>query len=216
MIDIIPAVLPKSFKELEQGLERLQGVAPLVQIDLVGTNVLAGREAPPLWEEFDFEFDIMLPQPEAEVARCIELGASRVVVHASVATAGEALQFLQPYRSGDYAVAVGVALSSTAAPDELKRFEGLYDYVQVMGIERVGSQGQPFDARVLDTIKNLRASYPNLVIQVDGAAATHPQELVEAGASRLVVGSAVINAPNPKEALKALYNKANVRERHAS
>ncbi len=210
MIEIIPAILPKSLRGLEEGLVRLQHVAPLVQIDLVGQNVLAGQEAPPLWEEFDFEFDIMLPNPAAEVAQAVELGASRIVVHASASSAREALDYLQPYRSGAFPILVGIALSSTSRPDELKAFEGLYDYVQVMGIAHIGKQGEPFDERAIETVKTLRAAYPSLVIQVDGAAAVHPKELVEAGANRLVVGSAIINADNPGSALKSLYNKANV------
>jgi pentose-5-phosphate-3-epimerase len=210
MAEIIPAILPKSFEELEAGLQFLKGIAPLVQIDLVGQNVLQDREAPPLWEEFDFEFDIMLPNPAGEVVRCIELGASRIVVHAHSVNALEAVQFLQQYRGGAYPVEVGVAIASHGELELLQRFGGLYDYAQVMGIAHIGKQGEPFDERALETIKELRAANPTLVIQVDGAAATHPQELAEAGADRLVVGSAIINAADPKETLLSLYNKANV------
>lgn len=212
MIDIIPAILPKQYEELENGLVYLQGVAPLVQIDLVGSNIFEGHEAPPLWEEFDFEFDIMLPNSRAEVERCVQLGASRIVVHANAIDALEAVQWLQSYRGGDFPTQVGIALSSTDMPDILDTFEGLYDYVQVMGIAHIGKQGEPFDTRTIDTIKRLRAAYPNLMIQVDGAAATHPHELAEAGANRLIVGSAIINATDPKDVLKSLYNKANANQ----
>lgn len=209
MAEIIPAILPRSYEELEAGLAHLQGIAPLVQIDLVGTNVLKDREAPPLWEEFDFEFDIMLPNAAAEVVRCMELGASRIVVHAHSVNAREAAQFLQQYRGGAYPIDVGVAIASHGELEELQKFEGLFDYIQVMGIAHVGKQGEPFDERALDTVKTIREAYPAVVIQVDGAAATHPEELVQAGADRLVVGSAIINAANPKETLLSLYNKAN-------
>ncbi len=211
MIEIIPAILPKSLKELERGLERLKSVAPLVQIDLVGTNVLEGQEALPLWDEFDFEFDIMLPNPAREVESAVMLGASRIVVHAEAKTAREALEFLQNRRKGDYAIAVGVALASHDEPEALKNFEDLFDYVQVMGIDHVGKQGEPPDPHheELDLVRKLRAAFPDLIIQVDGAAAAHPQELAKAGANRLVVGSAVMTADNPKAALEALYTKVN-------
>jgi pentose-5-phosphate-3-epimerase len=90
---------------------------------------------------------------------------------------------------------------------------GLYDFVQVMGIERVGSQGQPFDARAIDLVARIRAMYPALPLQVDGAAATHPQELARAGADRLIVGSAIITAADPAAALREIYNRANGSER---
>ena len=212
MIDIIPAILPRSFEELEEGLRRLHGVAPLVQIDLVGENFLAGKESIPFWQDFDFEFDIMLPDPAREVEVCVTLGASRIVVHANAASALEAVQFLQQYRTGDYPLAVGIALEAHDMPSVLDAFENLYDYVQVMGIDHIGRQGEPPDPHhhELLLIAELRTKFPKLLIQVDGAVAPHPRELVQAGASRLVVGSAIVNADNPKEVHKALYTEANV------
>ena len=200
MVDILPAVLPKNFSDLKQRLESLQGIAPVVQIDLVGTNILAGHEAIPLWEEFDFEIDIMLPQPEAEVRQCIDIGAARIVVHASAPTAHQALEILQETRGGDYAVEVGIALAAHDMLEVLKNFDRLYDYVQVMGIDRIGKQGEPPDPHHHEIllIKELRRAYPELLIQVDGAVAVHPRELVEAGANRLIVGSAIVNAEDPQ------------------
>lgn len=209
MIAIIPAILPKSFEELAEGLARLSGVAPLIQIDLVGKNVLAGQETIPMWEEFDFEADIMLPNPQQEVRHCIDLGFSKIVVHAGAPGAKEALTMLQETREGNFATQAGVALQSTDSPEMLLEFAGLYDYVQVMGIENIGSQGQPFDPRVVELVKNLRAQFPELVIQVDGAVTPHVRELVHAGANRLVVGSAIMLAESPQQIYKALYTEAN-------
>jgi pentose-5-phosphate-3-epimerase len=172
-VEIIPAILPKSFEELEAGLARLRGVTRLVQIDLVGRNILEGHEAIPFWEEFDFECDIMLPHPEQEVRGCIDIGASRIVVHASSAGAREALEMLQETRAGDYAVLVGLALAAHDMPEVMTPFEGLFDYVQVMGIDHIGKQGEPADPHhhELLLISELHTMYPDLAIQVDGAAA---------------------------------------------
>ena len=212
-VEIIPAVLPKNVDELERGLLHLRGVAPLVQIDLVGSNVLARLEEMPLWAEFDFEFDIMLESPSHEVRRCIELGASRIVVHADALDAREAMQMLQETRQGDFAIAAGIALAAHDTPEALLPFEGLFDYVQVMGIDRIGVQSEPPDPHhhELLLVRALRARYPSMPIQVDGAAAAHPKELRDAGASRLIVGSALMSADNPKEEIKRLYNLSNVR-----
>lgn len=209
MVEIVPAILPKSFEGLTHGLARLSGVAPLIQIDLVEVNVLAEQETIPMWEEFDFEADIMLPDPQQEVRHCIDLGFSKIVVHAEALGAKEALTMLQETREGTFATMVGVALQSADSPEALTEFDGLFDYVQVMGIERIGSQGQPFDQRSITLIKELRAKFPELVIQVDGAVAPHVRELVAAGANRLVIGSAIMQAENPREVYKALYLEAN-------
>lgn len=209
MIEIVPAVLPKTLEELRGTLARLKGIAPLVQIDLVGENILKNEEAPPEWEEFDFEFDLMTNDSLQDARSAVALGASRVVVHADFPKAFEAIEALQQTRGGEYPVKVGIALPSTASVSELGSFEGLYDFVQVMGIEHVGSQGQPFDPRSLELIFSLRKEYPELVIQVDGAAAGHARELIEAGVQRLVVGSAIVNADDPKSVFKQLYTEAN-------
>ncbi|HEV7449583.1 MAG TPA: hypothetical protein VGP13_03555 [Candidatus Paceibacterota bacterium] len=209
--DIIPALLVRSKRELEASLERLVHVAPWVQVDFVASNYMEGGETFPLWEEFNFEVDLMLLHPAQEVESMVRLGASRVVVHAANAESKQALELLQQYRSGDFAVEVGVALRAHDTPDALQGLDGQYDYVQVMGIDREGAQGEPPDPhhKEVELVRALRAKYPTLLIQVDGAAAAHPRELVEAGANRLVVGGAIVNADNPKTIYKSLYNEAN-------
>jgi pentose-5-phosphate-3-epimerase len=210
-VDIIPALLVRSKKDLGQGLERLRGVSSWVQIDLVGTNYIEGEENFPLWEEFNFEADLMLPNQLQVAESMVQVGAARIAVHAEESDAHEALRALQIYRTGDFAVEIGVALRSHDTPEALKEFEGLYDYVQVMGIDREGAQGEPPDphGKDLELIRALRANHPSMLIQVDGAVAPRIKELVEAGASRLVVGSAIVNAENPKAAYKELYTVAN-------
>ncbi len=211
MIEIIPAILPKNIYELEEGLAKLRGVARLVQVDLVGTNVLAGKESIPFWDEFDFEADIMLQKPSSEIEAVLTAGPTRVVVHANAADAHEALLMLQATRKGEFIIEVGVALASHDTIDALSKFEGLYDYVQVMGIDHIGVQGEPADPhhKELELIRALRAAHPTLTIQVDGAAGAHPRELVLAGANRLIVGSRILSANNPAKELKAVYTEAS-------
>lgn len=208
MIEIIPALLVRSLGELQEGLVRLKGVAPWVQIDMVDRNYLEGEESFPHWEEFNFEVDLMTRSQAKDAEAMVALGAGRVVVHAH-ADAPLALEAMQKYRAGDYGVEVGVALHPDQAPETLSTFDGLYDYVQVMGIAVEGRQGQEPDARAVALVQALRHAYPTLLIQVDGAVAVRAQELAQAGASRLVVGSAIAQADNPKAELKALYTRAN-------
>ncbi|HVY72510.1 MAG TPA: hypothetical protein VG984_00435 [Candidatus Paceibacterota bacterium] len=210
MIDIIPAVLEHSVDDLRVALERLRGASATVQIDMVGSDFLKNEESLPLWDEFDFEFDLMLPHPEQHVEHCIELGASRIIVHARDKGAHEALLLLQHLRGGSFATEVGIALAVDETPRALDAFEGLYDYVQVMGIAHEGSQGQTFDERALALVQHIHALHPAYIIQVDGGLRTrHVRALVDVGASRLVAGSAILNADNPRAAYEALVKEAN-------
>lgn len=210
MIKIIPAILPRTFKELEDGLERLRGISPEIQIDLVGTNVLAGHDMP-RWQEFEFEIDVMLPEPNLD--ELLALGPARIVIHAQYEYAHNALRQLQSLRDGNFPAAVGVALLPTASPEALEEYAGLYDFVQVMGIDVVGAQGRPFDPKAVELVARLRALHPMVPLQVDGHAAGHEKELVAAGAERLVVGSAIIHADNPRASYNEIYNRANGSDR---
>ena len=70
-----------------------------------------------------------------------------------------------------------------------------------MGIAKIGSQGQPFDERVLERVRVLRAEYPELTISIDGSVNVETVVLLsQAGADRFVSGSAILKAKNPAEA----------------
>jgi len=89
-------------------------------------------------------------------------------------------------------VEIGMAIGVNTSNKELEKWLDKIDYVQFMGIAKIGSQGQPFDNRVLRKIKDFRKTHPNVIIQVDGGVnATNAPLLIEAGVDRLVVGSAI-------------------------
>lgn len=228
-IEIIPAVLPRSWKELEEGLERVRGMTRRVQIDVVDGDFAHGKTWPykdgdkfaaiveqehglPFWEELDFEFDLMVADPAEAFMDYVHAGASRVVVHAASSTAVHAAQQLIDLNeeSGAFSVQVGVALGAHQSPDDLEPFESQYDFVQVMGIDTVGKQGEPFSQKALFLLERLRHRYPLLPLQVDGGVRLdNVQQLVAAGATRLIAGSAIFGAPDAAAAYKELYNRAN-------
>ena len=225
MIEIIPALLSKNFAELQEALGRVVGAARVVQVDVVDgifapnktwpygdearfEKICMGDEGLPLWDEFDFQFDLMLEHPEAEVLKFIDAGAASVIIHAKSAGAKEALELVAQKNAeagDDLQTSVGLALLPTAQPADLEAFAGLYDFVQVMGIDRVGFQGQAFDEKASTLVKEIHGTYPDLILQVDGSVnAGDIGALVQAGANRFVVGSAIFAAPDAKKALTML------------
>jgi len=228
MTEIIPAVLVQSFAELEESLTRVVGATRAVQIDVVDgafassktwpygdeahfEKICLGDEGLPHWEEFDFQFDLMLAHPEVEVLKFVDAGAASVIIHAKSAGAREALELLAQKNTevGDeFRTQVGLAVLPTDIPEALGTLEalsGVYDFVQVMGIDKVGFQGEQFDEKAIALVKEIRQKYPDLIIQVDGSVnASDIDALVRAGANRLVVGSAIFGALDAKKALEAL------------
>lgn len=216
-MDIIPAILPKSLNELRSGLEHVRGVSSLVQIDVVDgvfaknktwpycsgqreefMRIVEGEEGMPLWDVFDFQIDLMVTHSLRDAVEWVAVGASSIVVHTASEDALKTFEYLQNNRVGEFKVSIGIAVSSESDPKILFPFIKMVDFIQVMGIARVGEQGQMFDERAVRTVHDIHAAYPELIIQVDGGVNTNnTRRLFNAGASRLVVGSVLVRAVDP-------------------
>jgi len=231
-VETIPAILENSLQDIALCLQSIRGAARAVQLDVVDGVYAPNRTWPyaekhqreefgriavqddglPDWEDFDFEIDLMVSRPERVVLEWVAAGASRLIIHAHSDGAREALQTLGAARGGEAGIAVGIALSSADTPDMLSPFDGLYDFVQVMGIEKVGFQGQNFDPRSLLLLRALKEKYPALPLQIDGGAGReHLRECAQAGASRIIEGSTIFaEDEDPKQVLKELQDILNV------
>lgn len=228
MIEIIPAILEKTFADVTHRLEQVRGKVRTAQIDICdGVFVpsvtwpymapvieggpshydgaykeIVGGEGEinmPFWEDFDFELDLMIADSKRLLPDLLTIGPSRILFHAEAFTDLEGeirdLRKLVPPL-----VEVGMAINADTNPSILFSLidDGIITSVQCMGIAKIGYQGQPFDERVLENLRTLRAKYPELPLGVDGAVTleTAPR-LVEAGATRLASGSGIFAAPDP-------------------
>jgi ribulose-phosphate 3-epimerase len=229
-VEIVPAVLPKSFEDLESHVARVRAAAKTIQVDVVDGIFARNRTWPyqdahsfekivseerglPAWDDLDYEFDLMIEDPHLRAMDFVHAGAARVTIHADAHGAAEGLRALAELRqeTGAYTITTGLALLPTMQPDVLESFDTLFDYVQVMGIEKVGFQGQPFDERAIPLIERLHRRYPDLEIQVDGAVKIeNARALAQAGARRLIVGSAIFEAEDPLAAIEALKREVGV------
>jgi len=142
----------------------------------------------------------------------LKLGAKRIIFH--LEAEGDLQEFKEFLEGIDLYIRdntqIGVAINTTTPIRQLADLISNIDFVQCMGIEHIGYQGEPFDERVIDQIKSLRKEYPELIIAVDGGVnfETAPR-LIKAGANRLVVGSAIfknIDIVGVIEEFKALGN----------
>ena len=79
-----------------------------------------------------------------------------------------------------------------------------------MGIARIGYQGEQFDERVIDRIKEFKKAYPYSIVSVDGGVNKESAPLLkEAGVDRLVIGSAIFNSGSPEENLQSFEKLLN-------
>lgn len=226
MIEIVPALMPKSFEELRTQLESIRGAVRSVQIDVMDGRYVPSQSWPyigdreafdaiaaqsvglPNWEHFDFEIDLMVEDVIVDAASWIAAGAARIVVHIehseSIAAIKEIIA-LEGAPPGARTVEIGVALNSDTPIEKLDPIADAVDFIQCMGIARIGYQGEPFDSRVLGQLAALRERHPDRILSVDGGVSTETiPELVSAGATRLIAGSAIWRSPSPRDAIAEL------------
>jgi len=216
-IEIIPAILPKDFSEIEEKVALVKGLATIVQIDICDgkfvpsttwpyrkkdenfEEILNEERGMPEWQNIDYEFDLMIDNPELSIDKWIALGAIRIVIHAGAK--GDVEKAIEMAVDK---VDIGLGLHIDTPIEIIEKYKDKIKYIQIMGIDRVGFQGQDFDPKVLNKIKEVKEKYPDFPIQIDGAVSLeNALELKNAGAERLVIGSALFKA----DSIVDIYNK---------
>jgi len=218
---IVPAIIPTSRQDLDEKLSRLSGLCQEVQIDIVDgvfagpaswpyvtdatepARMLADGELLSKTGEFTFEIDLMSADPESVAGTWIGLGASRLTVHS------ESTRFIPRFlqstheeygHDGDFTpglLSLGLSIGIETDLALIEPHISKVEYVQFMGIRKIGHQGEPFDTKVFAKIAAFRKRYPKIEIQVDGGVSLeNAAKLLDAGVKRLVVGSALWKAPD--------------------
>lgn len=160
-------------------------------------KILNEEEGMPFWEDIDFELDLMVEGAEENFDIYTKLGPKRIIFHLeAIADLEEFQNFLEgiDIYIRDV-IQIGVAISPGVPTENIFPLISFIDFVQVMGIEKIGFQGQDFNERAIDCIKTLKEKFPDVIISVDGGVNfdTAPA-LISAGADRLVIGSAIFNS----------------------
>lgn len=210
-MEIIPAILPQNFNEIDEKSSLLVGLSDAVQIDICDGKFVPSTTWPykkrdenfeqiikeergmPSWEDLNYEFDLMIKDPSEDDARqWLSAGAVRIVLHAE-----SSLDLTPVMNVLNGLVEVGLAINIQTPLDVIERYKDKITYVQFMGITKIGFQGQAFDPKVLAKIKECKEKYPNLAVQVDGGVSlATAEQLAEAGADRLVAGSVLFGSDN--------------------
>jgi ribulose-phosphate 3-epimerase len=211
---ITPAILPLSFEHLVSDLFKLEGLCNRVQIDICDGVFGLEKTWLPYQEKelphgFSYEFDIMVRDWRKYLPRVIALGATRVVMHID-SSSDEDIRDMVALAS-KHKVSIGLAVSNDYDINNFTHKANIVaDYyhkmfIQVMGIKRIGAQGQPFDDSVVRRIEYIKRECRNVSIQVDGSMNPETIFLVKrAGATCAVVGSFLFGHSDVKKQLEKL------------
>jgi ribulose-phosphate 3-epimerase len=226
MKEIIPAILERDFNEIKNKLSVLRDRVKTVQLDLCDgifvphqtwpyasggaedrdfSQIMNEEEGMPYWQEFDFELDLMVKDAMENFDIYMKLGPKRMIFHLG---AQKSLEDFEQFLEGldmyiRENVQMGLAFGPEADLETVARLANKVDFLQCMGIDHSGRQGEKFDLKVLENIKFLKNKLPGITISVDGGVnLENAEEILKAGAERLAVGSGIWRSPDPIGALQ--------------
>lgn len=225
MIKIIPAILPNFYGDIERGVQKIQGSASTVQIDFVDgfyapnrtwffnhksedvlPKLLREDMGLPDWETMNYDFDLIIKEPLKQIETFLALGPSRIIFHLGSVSVEELKNYFENVPEVvSSLVKFAIALRTTDDPKDIAPLIPFINMIQVMGIKEIGVQGKPFDDAVYDYVAAVHALYPAVPIAVDGGINfENAPKLVQAGATRLVVGSTIFKSTLPSSTIEEL------------
>ncbi len=211
-----PSLLSSDFGSLEQELKALENAG----ITWAHWDVMDGMFVPNITfgapvikalrktSGLFFDVHLMICEPERYLADFADAGADLLAVHAEASTHLD--RTLREIRR--LGMKAGVALNPSTPVSALENVVDLLDQVMVMSVNP-GFGGQSFIPQSLNKIRRisamLREAGSEALIEVDGGIdPDRTPELVKAGASVLVSGSAFFNFPPYAERLRAFERAA--------
>lgn len=229
---VVPAILPSSKREL---LEKLEAFSQIPSVNRIQIDVVDGRFASPAsWsysapQEFlkmvkdgemlphlhriEYEMDLMCIDAEQEIESWLALGASRLTFHVeSIINLQKFLTSVRKRYGAGFAslISFGIAINVASDMSLIEQCLGEIDYVQFMGISKIGRQGQPFDQRTFKKILAFHSRHPEIPLQVDGGVTLDiAEKLMMFGASNLIVGSALTRGCDPATVIEEFEKLQN-------
>ena len=150
----------------------------------------------PFWEDIDFELDLMVADAIENFDIYTKLGPKKIIFHI------EAVGIIESFKNFLEGIdiyirdsmQIGVAINPSTPLEQIFPLVSCIDFVQYMGNDKIGYQGTSLDEEIYKKIEVLREKYSDLPIAVDiGVNETTAPLLIKAGATKLIIGSAIFN-----------------------
>lgn len=212
---VVPAIIPRNKEQMLEEIKRVSGFAKLIQIDILDgiftpfktwpfngqdtdyfAKLKTEEEGLPAWDNVDYEFHLMIQDPEEYIESFIHAGANTIIVQ--VEAINNFKKILDLCRQNE--VSLGVAIKPKTDIEKITAIADQVDFIQVMGSDLLGKHGESLQDKAIERIKELRELYPEKVIAIDiGVNSETKDLLVEAGATKLISGSDILDAREPEE-----------------
>ncbi|HEX7706672.1 MAG TPA: ribulose-phosphate 3-epimerase [Thermoanaerobaculia bacterium] len=215
MIRIAPSLLSADFARLADELKTIES-ADLLHLDVMDghfvPNITFGApvvKALRKQTRLPFDCHLMISHPQRYIGDFLEAGADMISVH--IEAEPHLQRALQLIRDGG--ARAGIAINPATSAESLSAALEFCDYVLVMTVNP-GFGGQRFIEGVVPKIRTIsrmvRDRGLSVEIEVDGGVdPSTAGQVVAAGASILVAGSAVFGKPDRVAAMDSIRNAVN-------
>lgn len=206
MVEVIPTIIAKDLNELQEKIKKVESFVDWVQIDVMDGQFVENTT----WNEpsdlkkietsLNLEAHLMIKEPEKYIDQWINSGVKRIIFH--IEATDKIREVIDQVKQAG--LGVGLAINPETPVEAVDQFVDQLDLILVMTVNP-GQGGQDFLEQNLGKIKQLRAKYKHVKIEVDGGInlETAP-EVIQAGASLLASGTAIFKSDNIEQTINTL------------
>ncbi|MEX1997588.1 MAG: hypothetical protein WEA04_02850 [Candidatus Andersenbacteria bacterium] len=209
-VEIVPAILRRTYEKIEADWNTIQVVAHHVQIDITD-GIFAGdgsfRDLPRfkrLVNSEKIELHLMVHTPAHYVDGVVDLNPARCVFHLEAFSGTNDLQFIYQKLRAETQAQLALAINPESPTARLEEFLPLLDYVLFMGYNP-GWANQPLNPIVYNKIRSFREQHADFPVAVDGHVNRETIEpFIRAGAGILCANTAIFGQGEPVENYRQL------------
>jgi ribulose-phosphate 3-epimerase len=200
---IIPSIIARTQKELDEHLSKIEGYSELVQLDIMDGTFVPNNS---LYFDFDvsgsnisFEAHLMINDPMGWIEKNW-WKVDTIIVHFE--SCEEPLDIIRFVKEKDKKI--GFAIIPETAVNIVKPYLDDINQLLIMTVNP-GFYGSKFLPETLSKISEARKIQPNLDIEVDGSVTPDTIKLInDSGANMFVSGSYILKSDGVKEAIDSL------------
>ena len=206
--EIIPSIIAKNQKELEERINIVKDKASVLQLDVMDGKFVAHKS---IWFDFKLpktkcriEAQLMIKNPEKWIEKNWKKADTIIPSFEGCKNIDDMIYLIR--KKGKK---VGLGINHETSVKQIEKYLGKIDQVTVMTVHP-GKYGAKFLPETLKKVKDLRRLKPKLDIEVDGGITPETiKKAKKAGANRFVVGSFIQKSEDIKKAIQILKKEVS-------